>query len=113
MKIVTYKDNRIGAIREEISYEENGNVLIGNNEAIGFWLVGGIYDVAEIPEGVEEAKYCYTEEKGFYKNKNYVEPTPPAETQELLQKIALLEKQNKDLDEQITEIQLLIVEGGI
>ncbi len=82
MKIVTYKDNRIGAIREDISYEENGNVLIGDNQAIGFWLVGGVYDLAEIPEipeGVEIAKWCYTEEKGFYKNENYVEPEEPIE----------------------------------
>lgn len=102
MKIVTYKDNRIGAIREEISYEENGNVLIGNNEAIGFWLVGGIYDVAEIPEGVEEEKYCYTEEKGFYKNENYVEPKSEITNEELMQ--------------QITNLQLAlaeVIEGGI
>lgn len=97
MKIVTYKDNRIGAIREEISYEENGNVLIGDNQAIGFWLVGGVYDAAEIPEGVEEEKYCYTEEQGFYINENYVEPVD--ERSEIEQ-----------LKEQITELQLAMVE---
>lgn len=79
MKIVTYKDNRIVAIREDISYEENGNVLIGDNQAIGFWFVGGVYDVAGIPEGIEEEKYCYTEEQGFYVNENYVEPEEPIE----------------------------------
>ena len=116
MDILTDFKNVIKHICKIEGYEDNGNVLIienGGKSAKPPQNINGQYKIEEIPEGVETEKYCYTEEKGFYKNENYVEPTPPAETQELLQKIALLEKQNKDLDEQITEIQLLIVEGGI
>ena len=74
MKIVTYHDNRIGAIRENIEYEVNGNVLLGDGTGIASNLVKGVYEVEEIPEGVKEEKYCYTEEKRFYLNDNYVEP---------------------------------------
>lgn len=74
MKIVTYHDNRIGAIRENIEYEVNGNVLLGDGTGIASNLVKGVYEVDEIPEGVKEEKYCYTEEKRFYLNDNYVEP---------------------------------------
>lgn len=82
MKVVTYNDNSIAAMREEISYENNGNVLIGNNTSIGFWLVKGVYDVEEIPSEVEENKYCYDEEVGFYKNENYEEPVDPNKIEE-------------------------------
>lgn len=87
MKVVVYNDNSIAAIREEISYESNGNVKIGNNQTIGFWLVKGVYDVEEIPSEVEEHKYCYTKEKGFYINENYKEPVD----QEIETRISLVE----------------------
>lgn len=74
MKIVTYHDNRIAAIRKEISYEVNGNVLLGDGTGIAANLVKGVHEVEEIPEGIKEEKYCYTEEKGFYLNENYIEP---------------------------------------
>lgn len=74
MKVVVYNDNSIAAIREEISYESNGNVIIDRGQAIAEILVKEVYDVAEIPSEVKEYKYCYTEEKGFYINKNYKEP---------------------------------------
>lgn len=32
-----------------------------------------MYEVEEIPKGIQEHKYCYTEEKGFYKNENYIQ----------------------------------------
>lgn len=73
MKVVVYNDNSIAAIREEISYQSNGNVIIGKGQAIAEILVKGVYDVEEIPEGVTENKYCYTLEEGFYINENYKE----------------------------------------
>lgn len=74
MKVVVYNDNSIAAIREEISYQSNGNVITDRGQAIAEILVKGVYNVEEIPSEVEEYKYCYTEEKGFYINKNYKEP---------------------------------------
>lgn len=32
------------------------------------------YDVDSVPEDFVQGKYCYTEEKGFYLNSEYVEP---------------------------------------
>lgn len=74
MKIVTYHDNRVAAIREEIDYEVNGNVLLGDGTGIASTLVKGVYEVDEVPEEIVAEKYCYTKESGFYLNKNYVEP---------------------------------------
>lgn len=74
MKVVVYNDNSIAAIREEISYQSNGNVITDRGQAIAEILVKGVYDVEEIPEGVTENKYCYTLEEGFYINENYKEP---------------------------------------
>ena len=61
MKVVTYNDNSIAAIREEINYESNGNVLTDKGQGIAEILVKGVYDVEEIPSEVKEHKYCYTE----------------------------------------------------
>lgn len=44
-----------------------------------------VYSVQEIPEEVIPGKYCYTEEKGFYENPNWVEPVEPDPTEEILQ----------------------------
>lgn len=99
MKVVVYNDNSIAAIRENVDYESNGNVKIGNNQAIGFWLVKGVYDVEEIPSEVEEYKYCYTEEKGFYKNENYKE---------------LIDEQSEITDLQLAVAELYeMIKGGI
>ena len=35
-------------------------------------ILGG--DFEKIPEEIKEQKYCYTKEKGFYLNKDYIEP---------------------------------------
>lgn len=115
--ILTNENDEIFNMSETKGFQENGNYLMNEGlpgeVAIPHQLVKGVFVVEKIPAEVCEVKWCYTEENGFYINENYVEPEEPVDTQELLQKIALLEKQNKDLDEQITEIQLLIVEGGI
>ncbi len=88
MKVVVYNDNSIAAIREEISYQSNGNVVIDRGQAIAEILVKKVYDVEEIPEEVEENKYCYTPEKGFYINENWKEPVDP---QEIETRISLVE----------------------
>ena len=72
--IITDKDNVVIHISETIGYQENGNVLVDNGElAIAKPLVKEINEVENIEENIVEAKYCYTKEKGFYKNENYRE----------------------------------------
>ena len=74
MYIITDKENVIIHISETIGYQENGNVLVDNSTlAIANLLVNGVYKVETVEEGVRPSKYCYTEEKGFYKNENYRE----------------------------------------
>lgn len=74
MYIITDKDNVIINISKTIGYQSNGNILVNDGTlAIAKLLVNKVYEVDEVPEEIEEAKYCYTEEKGFYKNENYVE----------------------------------------
>lgn len=107
MYILTNKDNTIIHISETIRYEENGNILVDGgslaiavapNEQIN------VYEVETVDEGIAENQYCYTEEKGFYKNENYKEPEP-TDTQKI-----------RDLQEQITDLQIALTEmyeGGM
>lgn len=103
MYIITDKDDVIFYITETKNYQENGNLLVDNDSlAIADYLVKGVYEIQEIPENVEVHKYCYTEENGFYENENYVEPKKEVTIEEL--------------QEQITDLQLALVElveGGI
>ncbi|MCI8519731.1 MAG: hypothetical protein HFJ51_06860 [Clostridia bacterium] len=69
----------------------------GGSLAIPRLHIKEIYEVAEVPDEVIEQKYCYTTEKGFYLNKNYIEPYDSNAEIEALK-------------EQITEIQLALVE---
>lgn len=72
--VITDKDNVVIHISETIGYQENGNVLVDNGElAIAKPLVKEINEVENIEENIVKAKYCYTKEKGFYKNENYKE----------------------------------------
>lgn len=74
MYIITDKENVIIHISKTIGYQENGNVLVDNETlAIAKPLVNKVCEVEEIPEGVTQSKYCYTEGEGFYKNPNYQE----------------------------------------
>lgn len=52
-----------------------------------------------IPEGVEEQKYCYTENDGFYKNPNYIAPPQP------------IEEHLEDIEAALCELAELIVGG--
>lgn len=96
--VITNKDDVVIHISETIGYQENGNVIVKNGElAIAKPLVKEVYEVEEIEENVEEAKYCYTKEKGFYKNENYKEIITP-------------EKEIEILKEQVTDLQLALTE---
>lgn len=110
MYIITDNKNKITHISETIGYQNNGNVLVDNNSlAIAKTLVKGVYEVENISEGVVAEKYCYTEEKGFYENIDYVEPIDePTE-------IEKLKEDDRILQNQVTNLQIALaelVEGG-
>ena len=105
MYLVVNHKNVIIEISETIGEQKiSGNILVHNGSlAIAKNQVKAVYDV-EVPDEVMEAKYCYTPEKGFYENKNYVEPYNGKE------EIEKLKAKKAELEEQITEIQLAMVE---
>lgn len=106
MYIITNENNEIINFSETIDYQENGNLLIDNGTAIAKAQTEkiGSYEVEEIPENIVEVKYCYTQEDGFYENENYKEIVTPE------MEIENLKKENKILQEQITDLQLAITE---
>lgn len=98
MHVLTNHKNVIIHISETLEHQSNGNPLVDSGSlAIAKNIVKAEYEVAEVPDEIIENKYCYTEEKGFYLNKNYVERYDASIEIEALK-------------EQITEIQLAMVE---
>ena len=96
MYIITRKsDNVIIAISNiaEVNEEIRNIILDDYNIAYAPNEKPNIYQIAEIPEGVEIEKYCYIEDDGFYKNPDYIAPAQPVE-------------------EQITDLQLAVAELG-
>lgn len=107
MYVLTDENNVIMHICKIKGYEENGNVLISENgeiTAIPPHFINAQYEISEIPEGVTKQKYCYTQETGFYENENYKEIVTPE------MEIENLKKENKILQEQITDLQLAMTE---
>lgn len=99
MYILTNKNDVVFHISETKNYQSNGNVLVDSDTlAISKYLVKDVFEVEEIAEEIEVQKYCYTAEKGFYKNENYREP-------ELSDKEKI-----KQLQEQMTDLQLAVIE---
>jgi hypothetical protein len=66
-------------------YKINGNM---------YSVTDGIieYDVDNIPEDFVQVKYCYTEEKGFYLNTEYIDPEEPSEEEKQIR------QQRADID---------------
>lgn len=99
MFILTNKNNVVFHMSETKNYQSNGNVLVDNDTlAIPPVLIKDVFEVSEIPTGVEVQKYCYTAESGFYKNENYREPEL-SDTEKI-----------KQLQEQVTDLQLALAE---
>ena len=99
MYILTDKNDVVFYMSETLSHQSNGNLLVDNgNLAIAKYLVKDVFEVEEIPTEVEVQKYCYTAEKGFYKNENYKEPEL-SDTEKI-----------KQLQEQVTDLQLALAE---
>lgn len=94
--VLTNKNNEIIEISNTYELdEEHRNINVDNNRAIAYAPNEkiNVFEVKEIPKEVEIAKYCYTEENGFYVNENYVEPEEPVEKRLKLieERIALTE----------------------
>ncbi len=102
MYILTNNENVIIEISSKYELDEEHRNIIVDNYAIAYGPEEkiNVYEVAEVPEEVKENKYCYTEEKGFYANADYVEPINE-------------DNRIKALEEQITEIQLAMVESEV
>ncbi len=99
MYILTNKNDVVFHISETKSYQKNGNILVDNDTlAIPPILIKEIFEVSEILSEIQTYKYCYTAEKGFYKNENYKEPEL-SDTEKI-----------KQLQEQMTDLQLAVVE---
>lgn len=75
MYLLEKKDNIIMHISETLDRQDiNNYYLIKNGTmAIPPKFVENIFEVETIPEYVEEEKYCYNEENGFFENKDYEE----------------------------------------
>lgn len=99
MYIITDYKDVVMYISTTINYENNGNVLLDNGTGIAKNIVKEVFEVAEVTTGVEEQKYCYTQEQGFYENPNYEEPqaeiTPEAFAA---------------LQQEVTDLQLAFIE---
>ena len=106
MYILTNIKNEIIAISSIYEVDEqHRNIIVDTyNIAYGPREKINSYEVADVPEEVVEVKYCYEPEKGFYLNKRYVEPS---NNNTRMQEI---EAKNAELEEQITELQLAMVE---
>lgn len=81
MFILTNKENEIIEISNTYELDEEHRNINVDNHAIAYAPDEkiNVFEVEEIPENIEIAKYCYTKEQGFYKNENYVEPEEPVE----------------------------------
>lgn len=75
MYLLEKKDNIIMHISETLDRQDiNNYYLIKNGTmAIPPKFVENIFEVETIPEYVEEEKYCYTVEKGFFENEDFIE----------------------------------------
>ncbi len=79
--VLTNKNNEIIEISNTYELDEEHRNINVDNHAIAYGPDEkiNVFEVEEVPENVERAKYCYSEEQGFYENENYVEPEEPIE----------------------------------
>lgn len=115
MKILTDDNNVIVEIAEEIIQREDRYYIPSKNSE---WFMNYPIQDAEgnienhpillysvnLPNNVEERKYCYTENDGFYENPDYVEPPKPTE-----ERLDIAEDSITEIELALTEIY----EGGL
>ena len=71
--ILTDNNNVIINISNKTILREDGYFIEEINTVYPTLLKLRLYEMSEIPSEAQTQKYCYTEEKGFYKNSNYKE----------------------------------------
>lgn len=77
MYIITTKEsNIIIGMGLQLNYLENGYPMLTEEKVVFVTELVNVHLIETIPEHISEEKYCYTPEKGFYENPNYVEPDP-------------------------------------
>lgn len=85
--IISKSDRSVLGFDSEIRYQENGYPVLVN-ENIAF--VSEDVDVIEaenIPDDLENDKYCYAERLGFYENPDYVKPNEYGLPEEIYEEI--------------------------
>lgn len=113
MQILTYNNVlfMIGKVEKGIWENDPSRETyrITNSNGVFYAVTEGFmpYEVGEIPSDVEPEKWCYTQEKGFYKNQDYVEYVP------VEQRIDEIETQNLEILYQVCLLQLGISEEDI
>ena len=75
MYLLEKEKNIIMHISETLDRQEGNNYYLIKNGTIAVppQFVINLFEVENVPEYVEEEKYCYTEEKGFFENEDYEE----------------------------------------
>lgn len=75
MFIITNKEKSIVVdTGNEVTYWDNGYPVIVEKDVAFVKEDVNVFEVNELPEDFKQGKYCYTTEKGFYVNPDYVEP---------------------------------------
>lgn len=75
MFIITNKEKSIVVdTGNEVTYWDNGYPVIVEKNVAFVKEDVNVFEVNELPEDFNQGKYCYTAEKGFYVNPDYVEP---------------------------------------
>lgn len=82
MILITNKEDNVLVAMAEDSYQDESNLGALDNGYPWIKSINTAYITGEVntfqnvtvPEAVTEQKYCYTEEKGFYLNPDYMEP---------------------------------------
>ena len=88
MYVITVKEsNVVAAIGNGLAYQSNGYPVLTEKNIAYVPEHFAVNEVAEVPDGIEEHKYCYTQENGFYKNPNYTEPNPYGIPDEVVNRI--------------------------
>ena len=92
--IITYKNSDvIMCIGDKLGkqavtgYTEVTLNMDGNESKVAYAFDVNAYDNVEIDKGVMTEVYCYTPDKGFYKNPDYIEPNKYGLPDELVQQI--------------------------
>ena len=77
MYLITRKEDNVCLnFGNELDYISNGYPRIVEKDIAFVKENVNVFEVTELPEDFKQGKHCYTEEKGFYVNPDYVEPDP-------------------------------------